>query len=150
MAVIPNGRKRLPAVWLKELNVSNFNLAFLMWFWNRTRIAPMWNGFVVCRSHGLQQFFFHRCKRKKHVVSVTQNERFWKKFANVPLRAANVTFTKSILCGRWQKYPVTWSAPALQGLCKECFAMNLQNGICNSVFARRVQFGNEAGWNSCS
>jgi hypothetical protein len=32
MAVIPNGRKRLPAVRLKELNVSNFNLAFLMWF----------------------------------------------------------------------------------------------------------------------
>jgi len=32
MAVIPNGRKRLPAVRLKELNVRNFNLAFLMWF----------------------------------------------------------------------------------------------------------------------
>jgi hypothetical protein len=27
----PNGRKRLPAVRLKELNVSNFNLAFLSW-----------------------------------------------------------------------------------------------------------------------
>ena len=30
------------------------------------------------------------------------------------------------------------------------FAMNLQNGICNSVFARRVPFGNAAIWNSCS
>ncbi len=29
MVAIPNGRKRLPAVRLKELNVSNYNLAFL-------------------------------------------------------------------------------------------------------------------------
>ena len=28
---------------------------------------------------------------------IKQYERFWKKFANVPLRAANVTFTKSNL-----------------------------------------------------
>ena len=30
MVAIPNGRKRLPAVRLKALNVSNYNLAFLM------------------------------------------------------------------------------------------------------------------------
>jgi hypothetical protein len=76
MAVIPNGRKRLPAVRLKELNVSDFNLAFLMWFLNRTRIAPMWNGFVICSSHCEQHFFFHRCKRKKHMTLIKQPERF--------------------------------------------------------------------------
>ena len=27
---------------------------------------------------------------------IKQHERFWKKFENVPLRAANVTFTKNI------------------------------------------------------
>jgi hypothetical protein len=45
---------------------------------NRIRIAPMWNGFVGCRSHGLQHFFFHRCKREKHMTLITQYERFKK------------------------------------------------------------------------
>ena len=40
------------------------------------------------------------------------------------------------------------SHKALQ-FCKG-FAMNLQKVISNSVFARRVPFGNAAGWNSCS
>ena len=69
---------------------------------------------VCCRFNCFKQLWFHRCKRKKQVVTVTQFQNFCKYFANVPLRAANVTFTKSILCGRWQKHPVTWSAPALQ------------------------------------
>ena len=40
------------------------------------------------------------------------------------------------------------SHKALQ-FCKG-FAMNLQKVISNSVFVRRVPFGNAAGWNSCS